>query len=262
MPQATEMLIRESDRLISIVGGGGKTSLMFCLAHAMQQKGIKVVSTTTTRILVPEPEQSLDVVLLDGPGFEKKLKASLDRYGHVTVAQQLSPDGKKLQGLSCNQVETILEYPFVERMIVEADGARQLSFKAPGDTEPVVPQITDVFIGVVGLDIIDKLLEDANVFRAGLVSSLTGLEMGAEITPLIVAKLLVHSKGLFKGCPESVRSVLLLNKSDISGGRQKALSVMEAVGKLEGKKPDCWVSGSTREGVFMGYMAFRRILLI
>lgn len=249
MSDIAETLLRESDRLISIVGGGGKTSLMFYLAHVMQQKGLRVVSTTTTRILRPTSKQSRAVVLLDDPGFKQNLHDSLDQHGHVTVAQHLSTDGKKLQGLSCSQVKILFECSFVDKMIVEADGARQLSFKAPGDNEPVVPLITDVFIGVVGLDIIGKPLEDANVFRPELVSSLTGLPMGAEITPLTVAKLFLHSKGLSKGCPEKARSVLFLNKTDISGGSEKALSVMKEIAKLEGRKPDHWVSGSTREGV-------------
>ncbi len=249
MPGIAETLLRENDRLISIVGGGGKTSLMFFLAHALRQKGLRVVCTTTTRILKPTTEQSPELVLLDQPGFKQSLQDSLGRYGHVTVAQHLLAEGDKLQGLSCSQVESILEYSCVERMIIEADGARNLSFKAPGDNEPVVSQITDLFISMVGLDIIGKTLEDANVFRAGLVSTLTGSPMGDAITPLIVAKLVVHAKGLFKGCPGKARSAFFLNKTDISGGREKALSVIEAVKKLEGKKPDFWLSGSIKDNL-------------
>ena len=242
-------LIRESDKVISIVGGGGKTSLMFLLAHAFQEKGFKVVSCTTTRILIPTARQTGGIILFSCDNFYDNLQNCLQKYDHATVAHHLLPSGNKLQGLTCSQVEQILDQSSAERMVIEADGARQLSFKAPGDNEPIVPEITDVFICVVGLDIIGKTLEDANVFRAELVSSRTGLQPGAKITPLTIAKLAVHSKGFLKGCPAKARSYIFLNKTDIPGGRDKALSVIEAAKKLEGRKPNYWVSASLRENV-------------
>jgi len=249
-------LIRASDKVISIVGGGGKTSLMFLLAHAFQEKGIKVVTTTTTHILKPTSLQTGGVVFLNRDGFQDKLQEYLEQYGHATVAHHLLSSGKKLKGLTCAQVEQIIDQSSAERILIEADGARQLSFKAPGDNEPVVPQITDVFVSVLGLDIIGKPLDDANVFRAALVSARTGLRMGAEITPLTVAKLAIHSDGMLKGCPKKARSYIVLNKTDIPSGRENALLVMDAAKKLEGRKPNFWVSASIRENVCESFGQF------
>ncbi len=253
MTEIFDALIRETDKVISIVGGGGKTSLMFLLAHTFQQKGFKVISTTTTRILKPSPQQTGGVVLFSRDDFQNKLQDCLKRYGHATVAHHLVPSGNKLQGVNCEQVEQFFAHSSANRMLVEADGARQLSFKAPGDNEPVVPQITDVFISVVGLDIIGKPLIDANVFRAALVSARTELPIGAEITPLTVAKLASHPKGLLKGCPKKARSYIFLNKTDIPGGKNKALSIIKEAKKLEGRKPDFWVSASIRKNVCESY---------
>ena len=248
-----EILIRDTDKVITIVGGGGKTSLMFLLAHAFQQQGFKVISTTTTRILKPSPQQTGGIIFFSCDDFQDKLEDCLKRYGHATVAHHLLPSGNKLQGVNCEQMEHILEYSSANRMLVEADGARQLSFKAPGDNEPVVPQITDVFISVLGLDIIGKPLDDANVFRAALVSSRTGLRMGSEITPLTVAILACHPKGLLKGCPKKARSYIFLNKTDIPGVKKKALSVIEAAKNFEGIKPDFWISGSIKKNECESY---------
>ena len=248
-----DTLIRESDKVISIVGGGGKTSLMFLLAHAFQEKRFKVVSTTTTHILKPTPQQSGEVILFFRDDFQDKLQDCLKRYGHATVAHHLLPSGNKLQGINCEQVEQVFEHSSANRMLVEADGARQSSFKAPGDNEPVVPQITDVFISVVGLDIIGKPLDDANVFRAALVSARTELPIGAEITPLTVAKLASHPKGLLKGCPQKARSYIFLNKTDIPGGKKKALSIINEAKKIDGRKPDFWISGSIKRNECESY---------
>ncbi|HIP40138.1 MAG TPA: putative selenium-dependent hydroxylase accessory protein YqeC [Desulfocapsa sulfexigens] len=253
MADIFKSLIRANDRVISIVGGGGKTSLMFQLAHAFQQKGVKVISTTTTRILRPTPQQTSGVVLYDQDNFNDQLQKCLNRHGHATVAQRLLPTGDKLEGISCSQVEELLDHSPAQRIVIEADGARQLSFKAPGDNEPVVPKITDVFISVVGLDIIGKALTDDNVFRAELVSERTGLNMGDEITPRAIARLALHPEGLLKGCPENARSYILLNKTDIPGGREEALSVITAAKYCEGKKPDCWIGASIRKDLCESY---------
>lgn len=143
-------------------------------------------------------------------------------------------------------MEHVFDQSSAKRMIIEADGARQLPLKTPGENEPVVPEMTDVYISVIGLDCIGKSLKEENVFRAGLVSSRTGLRMGAEITPLTVAKLAIHPKGLLKGCPKKARSYIFMNKTDIPGGKEKALSVIEAARNLAGKKPDFWISGSIK----------------
>ncbi len=255
MADIFETLIRDNDKVITLAGGGGKTSLMFLLAHAFQKKGLQVITTTTTRILKPEPQQTGGIALCDSSDFKDKLKKYLKQNGHATVAHHLLPTGNKLQGLTCSQVKQIFEQFSVDRMIIEADGARQLSFKAAGSDEPVVLETTDVFVSVVGLDIIGKSLEDANVFRAGLVSSRTGLEMGAEITPLTIARLAIHPQGLLKGCPKKARSYIFLNKKDIPDGKNKALSVIKEAKKLDGGHPDYWISASIRKdecGIYNG----------
>lgn len=244
-----DTLVRDTDKVVSIVGGGGKTSLMFLLAHAFQGKGQKVVTTTTTRILIPTKQQSANIVLFADDVFEDKLQDCLDLHGHATVAHHLLPEGNKLKGISCTQIEQINDFTFVDRIVIEADGARQLSFKAAGDNEPVVPKNTDLFISVVGLDIIGKSLDDENVFRAELVSSRTGLGIGEKITALTVAKLAVHPQGLLEGCPDKARSCIVLNKVDIRDGKQKALSVIEAAGNLAGIQPDSWISTSISSNI-------------
>ena len=44
-----------SKKIISVVGGGGKTSLIFRLAEELAEQGKKVIVTTTTHIAF-EPE--------------------------------------------------------------------------------------------------------------------------------------------------------------------------------------------------------------
>lgn len=248
MAEVFETLITDTaDTVISIVGAGGKTSLMFLLAQAFQKQKLHVISTTTTRILKPTNQQTHGVFLFEDDDFYNRLNACLHLHHHATVAQSIVSEGDKLRGMRCADVDQLLQHSFAKRIIIEADGARQLAFKAPGENEPVVPETTDVYVSVFGLDSIGKPLDDTNVFRAELVSSRTGLQMGKRITPLAVAKLAIHPKGFLKYCPDKARSYIFFNKMDIPDGRKKAIEVMKTAQDIAGKQPDFWICGSIRD---------------
>ncbi|MBW2409536.1 MAG: hypothetical protein JRF72_07020, partial [Deltaproteobacteria bacterium] len=55
----------EGRGVVSLVGAGGKTSLMFRLAHEISEAGDSVLTTTTTKILNPPPQQSSNLIISD-----------------------------------------------------------------------------------------------------------------------------------------------------------------------------------------------------
>ena len=57
-PSLIEALALGSRELISLVGAGGKTTLMFALAEELRILNRRVVTTTTTKIVPPAPEES------------------------------------------------------------------------------------------------------------------------------------------------------------------------------------------------------------
>ncbi len=242
-----DVLVSDGDRCIAIVGGGGKTTLMFYLAHEFKKRGQRVISGTTTRILYPTLEQSPGVVFSDEEGLYERVEKYLADERHVTVAKKCSEAGKKLLGAECRELEKIFARSSAERMVLEADGARQMPLKAAGENEPLVCGRTDLFIAVVGLDSIGTSLLNENVFRAGLVAERSGTALGDVVTPHTVARLMCHREGLLKGCPEGVRSCVFFNKSDLSQGRNKARAIVAAAAGLSGRKPDFWVCASLAE---------------
>lgn len=238
-------LIKEHERVIAIVGAGGKTSLMFLLAKAFLQTGKKVITTTTTRIQHPDRGQSPRVVLLQESDFFDKLERELALYHHVTIARHLLPENK-LAGLSPEKLEQIFSQSSADRLITEADGARCLPLKAPGDNEPVVPRQPEVFISLLGLDCLGNPLTDATAFRPEKIASITGLHLGDEITVEAVASLAIHPQGMLKGCPKQARSIVFLNKTDIANGQLLAEKVIESARQKQGIQPDVWAAGSIR----------------
>ena len=66
MPSLKHSLMLERGGVISIVGAGGKTTLMFRLARELSKDGDRVLTTTTTKIYMPTRAQS-SIVMISGP---------------------------------------------------------------------------------------------------------------------------------------------------------------------------------------------------
>jgi probable selenium-dependent hydroxylase accessory protein YqeC len=224
---------------------------MFSLAAAHKGMGCPVISSTSTRILKPQSKQSEELILKeDNPeGFLQRITEGLEQSGHLTVARALLP-GDKLKGLDCQELEAIADHCPTALILIEADGARRCSLKAPGPNEPVVPGRSDALLAVLGLDCIGKPLDTDHVFRAELVARCTDQILGSVITPQTLARLIGHPQGLLKGCPSEARSVVILNKTDIAGGMDMGRAVFAAAQECGGTQPDKWIAASVLDGVY------------
>jgi probable selenium-dependent hydroxylase accessory protein YqeC len=201
--------------VVAFVGSGGKTSSMFALARALPGR---VMVTTTTRILNPERASfregrgfgSLSIV--PNPSSPEGLEG-LGASGLRTVlASAISEDGTKLAGLAPESLAAIL--PLFDAVLVEADGSRGLSIKAPSDREPLIPGCATAVVGLVGLDALGKRLDDRVAHRPELLGPLVGCASGEAIRAEHVLRLALSPNGLFKAAPAGAKRVVLLNKSD------------------------------------------------
>ncbi len=231
----TQGLGIETREVISLVGAGGKTTLMFRLARELSLSGKKVVTTTTTRILEPAPGET-GALFID-PDQEKIkdfVRGQIDRYRHITVATQRLGSAK-IRGIPPNLVDELWSLHEMDAIIVEADGAAGRPVKAPRENEPVIPAATSLVVAILGVDGTEKELNDENVFQPGRVSEITGIPVGERLTDEAMATLMTHPEGIFKGTPSSSRTVAFLNKVDIPGGAAKAKSIAQKI--LDRKHP-------------------------
>jgi probable selenium-dependent hydroxylase accessory protein YqeC len=201
--------------VISLSGGGGKTSLMFALAHELTGYGSKVITTTTTHILKPSEEQSPCVILEEDEDILlSRLRDELGRHNHVTIAY-IGSDGK-LNGLPPETVDKIAAVQQADYIINEADGAACKPIKAPRPTEPVIPSCTTLVAAVVGMDALGATLSPDIAFQPGLITRLTGVPEGGIITGEAVATLLTHERGIIQYAPPGARIVPFLNKAELA----------------------------------------------
>ncbi|MDP2645239.1 MAG: selenium cofactor biosynthesis protein YqeC [Desulfobacterales bacterium] len=217
-----QALMLENGGVISLVGSGGKTSLMFRVARELSKAGESVLTTTTTRIFMPAREQSSSVIQSDD--YEEILDVAskyLKETSHLTVVSATGSDPGKLKGLEPDTVDKIWQSGLFRWIVVEADGAAGRPLKAPAEHEPVIPLSSRWVVGVVGLDAFNRPLEEKWVFRPEIFARVSGLSPGDLITAGSISRVLLHPAGIFKGCPSHSVSIAFLNKAD-SPGRVEA----------------------------------------
>ncbi len=245
-PLCKAFRIDSGTRVVALVGAGGKTSLMYSLAREMVSLGRRVVTTTTTKIFPPRPDQSPGLVLLSEDVSRANLAAGLARHGHVTLGSSLLKVGK-VDGVSEETIYDSLRY--ADSVLVEADGAAGRSVKAPEKWEPVIPGAAELVIPVVGLDCIGARVTEDLVFRLERFLAVTGLQPGETISPESIGLLLGHPEGGIRGVPERSRVVPFLNKVDLLSPEWDVEELVAVVLRAAGDRIRRIVVGKLKTGV-------------
>lgn len=169
---------------VSLVGAGGKTTFMYTLAHELVACGQRVLTTTTTKIRPPSADDS-ETLWLDAQGL---LPVALWRvFRHITCIAGIDNAGKAI-GVAPETVDRWHAEQPVSCLIVEADGAREKPLKAPDiGHEPVVPTVTSICVVITGIDAIGRPLVPEYVHRPQIVSRVSGICAGDEVTPATMA---------------------------------------------------------------------------
>ena len=214
--------------ILAIVGSGGKTSLMYAVAQESLARGLRVITTTTTKIFPPRPEQSPITILAEKPE-ELIVKAgeALGGHRHITIATRQLLNGK-LDGIPPDLVGVLMAHTGVDVVVVEADGARGLPLKAPAIHEPVIPGLAELVVPVVGLGCLGRPLDEDTVFRSEIFSDLSGIPLGREITAEGIGRALFHPDGLLRRAGVGTRVIPLLNQADLVDGHT-AVAAAEAI---------------------------------
>ena len=220
--------------VVSLVGAGGKTSLMFRLACELAEVGQTVLTTTTTKIFEPSPDQATQLILTASASeLMGQARALLQSQLHICAAAARLPEQGKLDGLLPEVVEEISKSRLFQWIIVEADGAARRPLKVPADHEPVIPATTTHLVGVVGLNGVGRPLSDQWVFRLRQFAELTGLEIGAIVNETAITKVLVDKKGIFKDAPDKAERIVFCNQADISQNLASGRRIAQNLLKME-----------------------------
>lgn len=196
----------------SIVGAGGKTSLVFQLAAEARSLGFKVLVSTTTKMFVPDRDQ-YDYIDLAGHGFV----GNAPQLPGIYVAGR-PVSSLKMAGIS--EDDLLEQSHYFDLVLLEADGAARKPLKGWLDTEPVVPACTTHTIGVVDIQTVGKIVDEDLVHRLDCFYLLTGAQRGESVTVEHLKKLITHEKGLFFHALG--KKIVCLNKVESSHNQRNA----------------------------------------
>jgi len=209
--------------LLALVGGGGKTSALLTVSSELAGRGWRVIASTTTKV-GSSVAASMRVLTLTGEEPADELVRATSDSGRVFLCSGRGADGKLL-GVDPRTLALIKERGLADAIIVEADGARQMPLKAPGDHEPIVPSCADVVSPFAGLDALGLAIEPGKVHRPEL---LLRLACSDRVTPEVIADVLCAGAGGMKGVPPGARVCPVLNKLD-TVSRDEGLRTASAV---------------------------------
>ncbi|MCG8572999.1 MAG: putative selenium-dependent hydroxylase accessory protein YqeC [Spirochaetes bacterium] len=200
----------EQHYIISIIGGGGKTTALYILSQEMAQYNQQVLMTTTTRILLPEPDLYDHVFLLENQTIDRKKILP----GTITLAAQDLLTKNKLLGLKPQRIRQLAEQQFFDHYLIEADGSQGRPLKVPADHEPVIPDVTNLVIAVTGWDAFFRPAKSNVIHRMEEFKAVTQQEENSFITETTLIKLINHKNGMFKGAPFKAKKIWFINKVD------------------------------------------------
>ena len=232
---------------VSIMGAGGKSTLMNRLADELIVLGRTVVLSSTTNYHRPKSLQSDQILLTrDTPDWPDKLGALARRWNRLLLLHHDLGEAM-VKGLDVAAIRTIHERIPDAIVIVKTDGARKRWFKAPNRSEPVIPPWSQLSITVVNCEILGQSLTDVLVHRPVRVAELTGLHLGDPITPQAVGTVLTHPDAYAAKIPSGARRVIYIShvasQADLT--RAKAIA-----GHLDRTAVDAVVAGDTLRGTY------------
>jgi len=236
-------LIQPEQRLITLTGAGGKTSLSHWLESFFKANRKRVITTTTTKIL--PPSRGHIVLQADGPDLIDRVRTAFATVSGFTIARDYDPESGKLLGISRETVSALHNSRLADVILVEGDGAARKPLKAPAKHEPVIPHETGLCIGVMGLDAVYRSLNEYNVHRNTVFAAVTGAGQRDVVRPRHLIRLAESEMGIFKGIPADCAKAVFLNKTDSPGGVELAGEFIRHL--AETNRPDIkWFAGSVR----------------
>jgi len=159
--------ITEND-VITITGGGGKTSLMFALSKELAARKLNHVMTTTAKICIADvPEQQCLICDYMTEVIEAIAK---DPQREWLIGKERI-NGQKISGFSEAELITLKEAIIPLVIVNEGDGSKRKPYKFYHDYEPSIPLITTKLIHVMGAEILFRKIDEETFHRSELYNN-------------------------------------------------------------------------------------------
>lgn len=173
--------LAEKGHVVSLVGGGGKTTLLYAMSAHCARKGWRVLTLTTTHIQRPESRYARNTEEVE----------ALWAAGSYAVVGTPAENGK----LTAPPLDSLREWTQrADAVFLEADGAKRLPCKVPAAHEPVLLPESDLVLAVAGLSALGRPLHEV-CFRLEQACALLSAGPDTLLTPELLARMLANPAG-------------------------------------------------------------------
>jgi len=214
----------KSKDIITIIGAGGKTSLMFSASSLLRDK-YKVLVTTTTHIYIPD-KNTYDEILMLNDFTNKKYHSILENNKNgVYVVGNHIVNNCKIKGLTFEMLDKII--PYFGIVIIEGDGSKEKSLKGWNDLEPVIYPKTTKIIGILDITSIGLDINEENIHRVDRFLDIINDYSANKVTIEHLEKLILNENGLFK--IYKGENILFINKVESTIDEINALDLIKNI---------------------------------
>ena len=207
--------------LTALIGGGGKTTLLYALAAELSAHG-SVIVAPSAKIRRPTHLPVLD------PVSERDLVQALKTGSPLCLGFPWPEDKLAAPSLPFSALVRAADF-----VLAEADGSRGLPAKAHAPHEPVIPAEAGRVILVLGADAFGQPIRQV-CHRPERYAALAGAEPGSLLTPALAARVIAA---------EGYGNIVYVNKCETERAWQNAAA-------LAGLLDRPVLAGSLRQGVF------------
>ena len=232
--ELTKALRISPGQIVAFVGAGGKSASIRRLVEELTPK-TPVLITTTTKLALNQTDLAVQHIILRSKEDVSLFPALLQEQSSVLVTGERLSEEPKWTAPAEDLVGDLLPMAVASGAVVliEADGARGCSVKAPAAHEPVIPPFVDLVVPVMGLDAIGTELEGKLVYRPEQVRALLGIQKDQIIQPADAARILAHGNGSLKSVPASAKVRVILNKAETQKAVEHGREIAELILKTD-----------------------------
>lgn len=186
----------DSNEVISITGGGGKTTFLIEFGDYLKKKGNSVLLSTTTRLASPENiDYKCTQYFYSDDIFSYKVKKGKSVfYGIKKDEKIVSPPLEELEKLT----------PFYDYTLLESDGSRGLPVKIHTYRDPVIIKNTTMCVSIMGLWGIGKKINDV-VF---------GFKNEKSVDENFLKEFIKDEEGLLKGMRGKTKNIVIFTVNE------------------------------------------------
>lgn len=226
-------LLAQGCRVFSVVGSGGKTTLIR-RAALYYADYFNVGVAASTKMCLPDDQWRYRGIIppVVSPDCPRNAEEAVPPVCFYT--EHILPEGK-IWDIGEDMLKLSLKKS--DMLLVEADGSNCKPLKGWRKDEPVIVPKTDVTIGILPIHCLNQTIDSSLVHRMEAFTDITGLETGDRMTEEAYVRLITHPNGLFgHGMGERI---LVFNRADND-------ELKEASRQIAVRSRDCfdrWIAG-------------------